>query len=115
MFVELMRSFPVLDIAWFQDQVRNENFQISAHALQRLLERSIDWEDALRALLNGKIIADYQSRNDFRGHACLIAGSARGRILYIVVAKTPKGQMRLCTVFWIDEQSDDDLIWGQKL
>ncbi|MDD1736610.1 MAG: DUF4258 domain-containing protein [Methanothrix sp.] len=83
-----------------QNQVLQEQFEITAHARERMAERGISTEDLIRLIINGEIIEDYP--DDFPYPSALILGYIMGAPIHIVAAKG-RNLVKIVTVYRADE------------
>jgi hypothetical protein len=75
----------ILEIPQIEELVREGKIKWRGHASQRLLERNIERNSVIQALLSGEIIEDYQE--DFPFPSCLILGhNGNNKPLHIVCA-----------------------------
>lgn len=80
--------------------VLQEQFEITAHARERMAERGISTEDLIRLIINGEIIEVYP--DDFPYPSALILGYIMGSPIHIVAAKG-KNLVKIVTVYRADE------------
>ena len=99
-------------MVWIQEAVRLKVYEVSSHAYAECEDENILISDALHALMAGEILEQYAERDDVRGVSGLVLGRcSNGQAIHIVVAKTPKGRLRIVTVYlpklpkWIDERT----------
>lgn len=71
------------EIDWIRTQVKQGNYQLKLHAVERASLRGIDPLEISEALLNGEVIEAYPE--DKRGPSCLLYGKTQGgRDLHVV-------------------------------
>ena len=99
-----------IELAWIQDQVRAEAYEFSEHAERERQADRIPISDVEHALLNAEILEDYP--DDRRGPSCLIVSYGATRYpIHIVCGRSPKGTLRLITVYipslpkWVDAKT----------
>lgn len=102
----------IIEIDWIRESVDLKNYEFSSHAYEECEEEDILALDVLQALSAGEILERYEERQDIRGISGLVLGyCAEGCPIHIVVAKTPKGRLRIVTVYipklpkWVDERT----------
>ena len=71
-----------MDIAFIKERIRNQEYDLSAHAHNERQEEQIPVEEIEKALLKGGIIEQYP--NDPRGESCLIAGIVYKKPIHVV-------------------------------
>jgi len=99
----------MLDIEWFRSKIKASDYELTSHANEERQAEMVSIEDLEKAVLAGEVIEDYESRKDSRGHSCLIYGPCEDESpLHVVVAKTPQGDMRVCTVYRPEEEKFKD-------
>ena len=92
-------------MSFIRDKVRNNEYDLSAHAHNERQEEQITVAEIEKALLNGDIIEKYP--NDPRGESCLIVLVVSGKSLHVVCG-TRKERLLIVTVYrpklpvWID-------------
>jgi hypothetical protein len=89
-----------IELVWVQDQVRAEAYEFSEHAERERQADRIPISDVEHALLNAEI------------KSCLIVGYGATRYpIHIVCGRSPKGTLRLITVYipslhkWVDAKT----------
>jgi hypothetical protein len=97
-------------LTWIRDQVQAEEYEFSEHAERERQADRMPILDVERALLSAEILEDYP--NDPRGPSCLIVGyGATGYPIHLVCGRSPKGTLRLITVYvpslprWLDART----------
>lgn len=96
-----------IELAWIRDQAQAEEYEFSEHAERERQADRISIADVKCALVNAEILEDYP--DDPRGPSCLILGyGAIGYPIHVVCGRSPKGTLRLITVYiptlpkWLD-------------
>jgi hypothetical protein len=85
-----------------QKLVLHEQFEITAHARERMAERGISTEDLIRLIINGEIIEDYP--DDFPYPSALILGYFWDAPFHVVAAKG-RDLVKIVTVYRADEET----------
>ena len=71
-----------------QDKIIREDYQLSEHAVKRMIFRSINRHEIEESILNGEIIEDYP--DDKYSPSCLVYGKTQsGRDLHIQISFPP--------------------------
>jgi len=96
-----------MDINPIRSKIKNDEYELTLHAIRRRVERKISTHDIENAILNGEIIEEYPDDKPFP--SCLIAGQTRGgELLYVVCAIAPV--VKIITVYvhkedeWVDHR-----------
>lgn len=85
-------------ISDIHQKIRNESYELSAHALTRSIQRHILVDEIIEAILNGEVIEDYF--NDRYGPSCLILGYTKnGRPLHIQCSYPLRLILKIITVY----------------
>lgn len=84
-----------------KELVIREQFEITAHARERMVEREISTEDLIRLIINGEIIEDYP--DDFPYPSALILGYIWDAAVHIVAAKG-RDLVKIVTVYQADDE-----------
>ena len=99
-----------IELTWIRAQVQTGEYEFSEHAEQERQADRIPIADVERALLNAEILEDYP--DDPRGPSCLILGyGAAGYPIHVVCGRSPKGTLRIITVYipslpkWLDART----------
>lgn len=72
-----------------QTNIQKGNFRFSDHAIQRMISRGINREEAEQAIANGEIVEEYP--DDKYSPTCLVHGRTEtGRHLHVHVSVPPK-------------------------
>ena len=87
-----------MNIEWIKEKIRNGDYELSGHAEEERQVDKISMDDLEAALLAGSLLERYP--NDPRGPSCLVLGyGERNRPIHIVCGKTPRGDLRIITVY----------------
>lgn len=87
------------------DLFRERHFLLTAHASSRAVEREIDVNEIVAAILSGEMIEDYPG--DKYGPSCLVRGTTnKQRILHVHISYPP--QVKVITVYEPDPAEWDD-------
>lgn len=79
-------------------KVRNEMFELSAHALTRSTQRHILLDELIEAVVSGEVIEDYP--NDRYGPSCLLLGYTHNkRPLHIQCSYPSRLVLKIITVY----------------
>ena len=99
-----------IEPVWIRDQVQTEEYELSDHAERERQADRIPMADVERALLRAEILEDYPG--DPRGPSCLtVSYGAAGYPIHMVCGRSPKGTLRLITVYvpslpkWLDART----------
>jgi adenylate kinase len=76
-------------------------FELTAHARERMAERGVSTEDMISLIIDGEIIEDYP--DDFPYPSTLIIGYILGDAFHVVAAKG-KNLVKVVTVYRADEE-----------
>ena len=76
-----------LDIAKIQRVVKDDQHRFTLHALERIIERSIQPTEIKEAILHGEVIECYLE--DKYGPSCLIFGKTASKIVHIQCSLDP--------------------------
>ena len=102
-----------MDIAWIRTQVRQEVYEVTAHAEEERQADKISIEEIEQALLTGKVLEECP--DDPRGPSCLVLGHGReGYPIHVVCGQTPSKRLRIVTIYiptppkWIDPMTRRD-------
>lgn len=71
-----------MNVDFIKTEIRNQQYDLSAHAHNERLEEQITIEEVERVLLKGAIIEKYP--NDTRGGSCLVAGIDSKKPLHVI-------------------------------
>lgn len=74
------------------------SFRLTSHALQKMLERNIDEQDALLVLRTGQLIRTYPEDKPYVSH--LLLGFVRGKALHVVGSVDELATCILITAYW---------------
>ncbi|MBC8151787.1 MAG: DUF4258 domain-containing protein [Bacteroidetes bacterium] len=81
-----------------RSKVRDELFELSAHALTRSSQRHVRLEEITDAILSGELIENYPE--DRHGPSCLILGyTQNGRPLHIQCSHPSRPVLKIITVY----------------
>jgi hypothetical protein len=78
-----------------------EQFEITAHARERMAERGISTEGLISLIINGELIEDYP--DDFPYPSALILGYNEGMPIHVVAAKG-RDLLKIVTVYRVEEE-----------
>ena len=85
-------------------------YEFSEHAERERQADRMPISDVERALLSADVLEDYP--DDSRGPSCLIVGhGAAGHPIHVVCGRSPKGTLRIITVYvpslpkWLDART----------
>ena len=99
-----------IEMVWIRDQALADEYEFSEHAERERQADRIPLADVERALLNAETLEDYL--DDWRGLSCLILGyGVSGYPIHVVCGRSPKGTLRLITVYipslpkWLDART----------
>lgn len=81
--------------------VIEEQYEITAHARERMAERGVSTEDLISLIIDGEIIENYPE--DFPYPSALILGYLSGTAFHVVVAKG-RNLVKVVTVYRADEE-----------
>jgi len=96
-----------MDINPIRSKIKEDEYELTLHAIRRRVERKISTRDIENVILNGKIIQEYSDDKPFP--SCLITGKTEGgKPLYVVCAIAPV--VKIITVYvhkedkWVDHK-----------
>ncbi|MEE8403598.1 MAG: DUF4258 domain-containing protein [Candidatus Hydrothermarchaeaceae archaeon] len=85
-----------MDINLIRSKIKDEEYELTLHAIRRRIERKISTRDIETVILNGEIIEEYPDDKPFP--SCLIAGLAKDdKPIYVVCAIAPV--VKIITVY----------------
>jgi len=91
-----------------REQITNGKYELSAHALKRVMERKILYFEIEEAGSNVEIIEDYP--DDKYSPSCLLLGFTKsGKALHILVSKADIDYTKIITVYEPDSDNFIDL------
>jgi len=82
---------------WIQLQAGKENFRITQHAQQEMVEEEITLDEVLQAIATGRVLENYPEHR--RGACCLLLGFARNNRPLHIVCTTEEPQHIIITVY----------------
>ena len=78
--------------------VAKGEFEVSRHALERMLVRHIALSDVVEAIANAEVIEDYP--DDKYGPSCLLLGFTRsGRAIHVQVSHPSRVPLKIVTIY----------------
>jgi len=90
-----------------REKIELDGFELSKHAVDQSIIRSISIQELREAVANGEVIEDYQ--DDKYGPSCLISGTtSAGRPLHIQCSYPSRSLVKIITLYepeparWID-------------
>ena len=99
-----------VELTWIRDQVQAGEYEFSEHAERERQADRMPISDVERALFSADMLEEYP--DDSRGPSCLILGyGATGYPVHVVCGRSPKGTLRLITVYvpslpkWLDART----------
>lgn len=99
-----------MDINWIKEQIKEGDYEFSAHAEEERQADKLTIGEIEHALSEGEILENYP--DDPRGPSCLVLGNCEfGVPVHVVCGRTKHGTLRIITVYvstapkWIDERT----------
>ena len=75
-------------ITGIQEMIRSGKYRVSEHAVKRMIEKRIERNEVIEAIMSGEIIEEYPT--DKYSPSCLIYGNSNaGRDLHVLVSLPP--------------------------
>jgi len=89
-----------MNIEDIKEKIRDNDYEISLHALEKSFERKIWKDDIEHAIMNGEVIEDYKDDKPYP--SCLIYGRTKDtQHIHIVCTYPPK--VKIITVYFPDK------------
>ncbi len=76
---------------WLRSKAHAQDYALSEHVVRSLLAREVDVQDIAETLLEGRVIEDHFHQS--RPPAWLILGQSGGRVVHLLCARLPSGQL----------------------